>query len=52
MRRQILKRERFFTELEQVEFHHGGEGGKDFLFGLILGIIALAALSIIFVNVV
>jgi hypothetical protein len=53
VRRKILKREdRFFTELVQVEFYHGGVGGKDFLSGLELGIVDLATLSIIFVNAV
>jgi hypothetical protein len=53
VRQKILKREdRFFTELLQVEFHHGGVDGKDFLSGLELGIVDLATLSIIFVNAV
>lgn len=36
--------------LIQVELHHGGDGGKDFLFGLTVGIVYLTALSIIFVK--
>jgi len=53
VRRKVLKSaDRFFTEFVQVEFHQGGVGGKDFLFGLMLGIVDSAALSIIFVNAV
>jgi hypothetical protein len=52
-RRKVLKSEDlFFTELVQVAFHHGGVGGKDFLFGFVMGIVNLTALSIIFVKVV
>jgi len=53
VRRKVLKREeRFFTELVQVEFHQGGVGGIDFLFGLMLGIVDIAALLMMFVNAV
>jgi hypothetical protein len=33
-----------------VEFHHGGEGGNIFFFGILVGIVALAELVIILVK--
>lgn len=53
VRRKVLKSEdRFFTELVQVSFHQGGAGGKDFLIGFMLGIVAIAALSMMLVSAV
>jgi len=49
--RNVLKsKELFFIESVQVEFHHGGEGGNVFVFGLLTGIVALAELFIILVK--
>ena len=41
VRRKILKsKDLLLTASMQVEFHHGGEGGKDFVFGFLKGIVA------------
>jgi hypothetical protein len=51
VRRKILKSKNLsLTTSMQVEFHHGGEGGNIFVFGLLRRIVALADLYKILVK--
>jgi len=45
VRRKILKsKDLLLTASVQVEFHHGGEGGNNFVLGFLRRIVALAEL--------